>query len=68
MDRGKMTVDDFHALLTLLRLTSKSAGVSEFQEEFWTGAKSLEAERKSRVTLAEGKEEKEDKKGLEQAN
>ena len=44
-----MSVDDFHSLLTLLRLMSKSAGVDHFEEEFWNGAKSLEAIRKKRI-------------------
>lgn len=46
---GGVTVEDFHSLLVLARLVSKSAGRTNLTTEDWEKAKSMENERRSRV-------------------
>ncbi|XP_064601604.1 mini-chromosome maintenance complex-binding protein-like [Liolophura sinensis] len=48
-DPKSMTVDDFHALLNLVRLLSLSFGLSSANMEMWNKAKAMEVIRKQRV-------------------
>jgi len=47
---GGITVEDFHNLLVLARLVAKGHGRDSLLQEDWEKAKSMEVERKSRVT------------------
>lgn len=53
---GGMTVEDFHCLLVLARLVSKSSGRTSLDTEDWEKAKAMELERRARVASLPARE------------